>query len=530
MPSPTVEPIDWGLVPASHLSFDQLLDIASVVRGCLARPDIAGAVVVQGTDVMEETAFAFDLLIDSPKPVVVVGAMRSAGDAGYEGPANLRDALLGAAAPALAGQGTVVIMGGAILAADDVVKTHTDAYDTFRALGVGPIGHVAPWAGERASNTPRSPGPATHPGRGSGAGAAHHGHGGHGRGPDPGRDLDGCPGPGHRRDRAAATPTRTCSRPRPEAMAAGMPVVLATRCVSGQVSGELRLPRWRRTLDRGRGHPGRLARRAPGTHPAGPGARRRPGRRRATAAVRGLMVTRAQSVARSDRHRPHRSPWRATRASPRSRRSPSTRGVVVAAGRRVDIEALAGPATERLAAATGHLRRARHHRCPPASGHGRAGRDGRPAWVACPIGAAVWAAIAERARGPRSRGATRTAGSWATAGHWTSWVSGPRPPTSTGWHPRGPSRSGVTTTTRAGRAPAALRASGHRPGSTGPGRRRGSVRRDASGAPDRGAPRGRRDAARSGHPGRDRGGPDGRAGALRRRPRAPGRDGRPRPR
>jgi L-asparaginase len=138
----TVEAIDWGLVPASHLAFPQLLEIAVLARAALARPEVQGAVVVQGTDVMEETAFAFDLLVDSPKPVVVVGAMRGAGDPGYEGPANLRDAVLAAGAPELVGQGTVVVMGGAILAADEVVKTHTDAYDTFRSLDLGPLGHV----------------------------------------------------------------------------------------------------------------------------------------------------------------------------------------------------------------------------------------------------------------------------------------------------------------------------------------------------------------------------------------------------
>ena len=77
-----VEAIDWGLVPASHLSFPQLLEIADLLRAALDRPTVSGAVVVQGTDVMEETAFAFDLLVDSPKPVVVVGAMRSRGRSG----------------------------------------------------------------------------------------------------------------------------------------------------------------------------------------------------------------------------------------------------------------------------------------------------------------------------------------------------------------------------------------------------------------------------------------------------------------
>jgi L-asparaginase len=137
-----VEPVDWGLVPASHLRFDHIIDIARIVRDALARPDVTGAVVVQGTDSIEETAMAWDLLVDSHKPLVVVGAMRHAGDPGYEGPSNLQDAVRAAASPALRDQGTVVVMGSVILPADDVVKTDTDRYDTFRAPNGGPLGDI----------------------------------------------------------------------------------------------------------------------------------------------------------------------------------------------------------------------------------------------------------------------------------------------------------------------------------------------------------------------------------------------------
>lgn len=138
----TFEPVDWGLVPASHLRFSQLLEIARILRDSLARDDVDGGVVVQGTDTIEETAFAFDLLVGGPKPVVVVGAMRNAGDPGYEGPSNLRDAVRVAASPLLRDHGTLVVMGGSILPADDATKTHTDAYDTFKALNLGPLGEV----------------------------------------------------------------------------------------------------------------------------------------------------------------------------------------------------------------------------------------------------------------------------------------------------------------------------------------------------------------------------------------------------
>ena len=143
-----LEPIDWGLVPASHFRFSQLLELARVLADALSRPEVDGAVLVQGTDTIEETAFAFDLLVPGDKPVVVVGAMRNAGDPGYEGPSNLRDAVRAAAAPELRGAGTVVVMGGSILPADDVTKTHTDAYDTFKALNFGPLGEMR---GERVS-------------------------------------------------------------------------------------------------------------------------------------------------------------------------------------------------------------------------------------------------------------------------------------------------------------------------------------------------------------------------------------------
>lgn len=138
-----LELVDWGLVPGSHLTFDQVLSIGRTIAEQLARPEIDGAVVVQGTDNMEETSFAWDLLPLPDKPVVVVGAMRSASQEGYDGPDNLRNAVACAIDPALRGQGVVVAMAGEIHGADAVRKTHTHAYGTFRSVNMGTLGVVA---------------------------------------------------------------------------------------------------------------------------------------------------------------------------------------------------------------------------------------------------------------------------------------------------------------------------------------------------------------------------------------------------
>jgi L-asparaginase len=134
--------IDRGRTPASHFTFPGLLEIAEVVRMVLADPTIDGAVVVQGTDTIEETSFCWDLVLDGPKPVVVTGAMRASDEAGFDGPANLRDAVRVAAAASMRAAGVVVCLGGTIEPADDVVKMHASALDTFASPNGGSLGRV----------------------------------------------------------------------------------------------------------------------------------------------------------------------------------------------------------------------------------------------------------------------------------------------------------------------------------------------------------------------------------------------------
>ena len=137
-----VDVIDWGMVPASHLRFAQILSIARVATEQLARPEIDGLVVVQGTDAIEETAFAYDLLLTTDKPVLVTGAMRDSSATDYDGPRNLADAVACAVSAELRGTGVNVVLDRLVVGADTVVKTHTTALDTFQPREGEPIARV----------------------------------------------------------------------------------------------------------------------------------------------------------------------------------------------------------------------------------------------------------------------------------------------------------------------------------------------------------------------------------------------------
>ncbi len=153
-----VEATDWGRVSASHLTFSQMLEIARLADERLRRAEIDGVVIVQGTDAIEETAFAYDLLLATDKPVVITGAMRDAAAPDYDGPRNIVDAVLCAASPLMRGSGATVVLDGLAVAADDAIKRNTTALDTFQPRDGEPLarivdGAVIPVAARRPRRT-----------------------------------------------------------------------------------------------------------------------------------------------------------------------------------------------------------------------------------------------------------------------------------------------------------------------------------------------------------------------------------------
>ncbi len=131
---------EFSNVPSDWIEWDEWVSLSGYINKQLSYYD--GIVVVQGTDTIEESAYFFNLTISSNKPVVVTGAMRSSDVWDTDGPRNLRDSLRVAACQDAISKGVVVVVGGEIHAARDVVKIDKQFVSAFGSGRKGALGIV----------------------------------------------------------------------------------------------------------------------------------------------------------------------------------------------------------------------------------------------------------------------------------------------------------------------------------------------------------------------------------------------------
>jgi L-asparaginase len=128
-------------LPGASLTIENFVHVAqTLIRS--AAEGISGAVVVQGTDTIEESAFVLDCLDTGEMPVVVTGAMRGPQAAGADGPGNLLAAVTVAASSEAYGMGVLVVLNDTVHSAAFVRKGHTGLPSSFTSRPFGPAGYV----------------------------------------------------------------------------------------------------------------------------------------------------------------------------------------------------------------------------------------------------------------------------------------------------------------------------------------------------------------------------------------------------
>lgn len=133
---------EFGMYPGPHITPELMLELSQKVKEYVNSDKIDGVIVTHGTDTLEETAYFLDLAINTPKPIVVIGAMKTSSEPDWDGPKNLLDAISICNNDNSRGMGVLVCLNGEINAASEVTKTHTEDIETFQSMDFGSIGFV----------------------------------------------------------------------------------------------------------------------------------------------------------------------------------------------------------------------------------------------------------------------------------------------------------------------------------------------------------------------------------------------------
>ncbi|WP_096188600.1 asparaginase [Evansella halocellulosilytica] len=133
---------DFLNVPSPHITPSHMITLSKRIDYCLMDQGYDGVVITHGTDTLEETAYFLDLTVQSNKPVVITGAMRSSNELGSDGPHNLISSIHTAMSDSAIDKGVLVVLNDEIHTAKNATKTHTSNIATFQSPQYGPIGIV----------------------------------------------------------------------------------------------------------------------------------------------------------------------------------------------------------------------------------------------------------------------------------------------------------------------------------------------------------------------------------------------------
>ncbi|WP_112181200.1 MULTISPECIES: asparaginase [Paraliobacillus] len=127
-------------LPSPHITPVHMLKLGQHIERNLKTNTYDGIVITHGTDTLEETAYFLDLYLETNKPIVITGAMRSSNEIGSDGLYNLISAIRVASAEESEEKGVLVVMNDEIHTAAYATKTSTSNIATFKSPQFGPIG------------------------------------------------------------------------------------------------------------------------------------------------------------------------------------------------------------------------------------------------------------------------------------------------------------------------------------------------------------------------------------------------------
>lgn len=146
-------------IDSKDMSFTVWQQLALRVSQHLAQADVKGVVITHGTDTLEETAYFLHAVLPASllasKPVVLTCAMRPASSAAPDGPQNLMDAVAVAMTPGACG--VIAVCAGTLHGALEVQKVHPYRLDAFNSGDAGPLGYIEEGRVRLVRNWPLAP-------------------------------------------------------------------------------------------------------------------------------------------------------------------------------------------------------------------------------------------------------------------------------------------------------------------------------------------------------------------------------------
>lgn len=128
-------------IASESFTNDKLLTLGKRVSALAKDPAVDGIVITHGTDTLEETAYFLNLVVNTDKPIVVVGSMRPGTAMSADGMLNLYDAVVLAGSASARGKGVLVAMNDEIHSGRDVTKRVNIKTNAFSSQW-GPLGMV----------------------------------------------------------------------------------------------------------------------------------------------------------------------------------------------------------------------------------------------------------------------------------------------------------------------------------------------------------------------------------------------------